>query len=186
MLPARSMLCIGLVSWLSLGEIMRALILLALVGAGSIFTSSAADAGSDEVSHWYVASDGGYLTGQGGSATTLTAGLGYRFDRYFAIEAGYSGLFDRDASAHGGYVDAYGYIPFDRETRFSLFGTVGGTYIGSVATGGSFYSTSASGVRGGGGFEWRIGRRWAVRAAVRYQNEIANSVVSSVGFSFQF
>jgi outer membrane protein with beta-barrel domain len=187
MLTARSMPlhwpCILAFSW---GEITRASIVLALVGVISIFMAFAADARSFEVSHWCVASDGGYLSDQGGSATTLTAGLGYRFNRYFAIEGGYSGLFDRDVSAHGGYADVYRYIPLDRNTRFSLFGTAGVIYISSVATGGSFYSASASGVRGGGGFEWRIGHRWAVRAAVRYQNAIANSVVSSVGFSFQF
>ena len=154
--------------------------------AGLLIIGAAPALAQPVVSHWYFASDGGVLSGQGGSATTLTAGLGYRFNRYVGIEGGYSGLFDRDASAHGGYVDLYGYIPFDERTRFSMFGTVGGTYISTVATGGSFYSASSSGVRAGGGFEWRIGPRWAIRAAARYQSLIANSVVGSVGFSVQF
>ena len=165
---------------------MRSFIVLAFAAVVSIFVPCAAEAAgrSSNASEWYFASDAGVLVGQGGGAAdTISLGIGYRFNRYFAVEGGYSGLFDRDATANGGYLNAYGYIPLDHRSRFLLFGTVGGTYIGSVSLGNNFYSASSSGVQGGGGFEWRISRSWSVRAAVRYQTAIVDGVTSSVGFS---
>jgi hypothetical protein len=169
---------------------MRTSVKLAVASAALVLAPLGATAASraapEQTYGAYIASDAGYLAGQSGTATTLTFGAGYRFNRYFALEGGYSGIFVQGASAHGGYVDAYGYLPLGRHSRLSLFGTVGGAYVGSVLLNGSAYSASASGVRGGGGVEWRFSNRWALRGTVRYQSVLESSVVTSVGFTFRF
>lgn len=108
-------------------------------------------------SYSYFASDAGFLAASGGgTASTLEFGFGYQIDRHYAIEGGYSGLFVQGASAHGGYVDLYGFLPLGRRSRVSLFSTIGAAYVSSVVLGGSIYSASAVGVRAGGGIEWHL------------------------------
>ncbi|MEJ0042800.1 MAG: hypothetical protein WDM81_11590 [Rhizomicrobium sp.] len=80
----------------------------------------------------------------------------------------------------------YGFLPLGRRSRVSLFSTIGASYISSVYIGGTGYYASAFGVRGGGGIEWQLTDRWAVRAAVRYQTTVVNAVVTSAGFTMRF
>ena len=145
-------------------------------------TATGADRG-----YIYYAADAGYMLAQGGgSSSTVTAGVGYRFNRYFGIEGGYTGIFVDSVSASGGYIDTYGYLQLGSHSSLSLFGTAGASYIAAAYMGGRGYSASAFGLRGGGGIECRLTESWTLRTAVRYQSTLTKAAVVSLGVTLHF
>ncbi len=173
----------------SIGGIMRFSIALAcaLVCAAPAAAAPQGKPPADE-SYSYFSTDAGLLTAAngGGTATTLELSFGYQIDRHYAVEGGYAGVFVQGASANGGYVDLFGFLPLGRHSRVSLFSTVGASYVSSVVLGSTIYSASAFGVRAGGGIEWHLSDKWAVRGALRYENTIVDSTVASLGFVVRF
>jgi opacity protein-like surface antigen len=133
----------------------------------------------------YYAADAGWFSAQGSRAGTFNAGVGFRFNKHYAIEAGYEGVFLQGIAINGGYVDAYGYLPLGRRSSVLLFATAGASYVDSVYINGRGYSASAFGVRGGGGIEWKMSDTWAVRAAVRYQTTVIDAVTVTAGFTLR-
>ncbi|HEX4302133.1 MAG TPA: outer membrane beta-barrel protein [Rhizomicrobium sp.] len=141
-----------------------------------------------DASHIYFAADAGYLVspGGGGSGSIVTAGVGYRLDRYFAIEGGYAGIFADGASASGVYIDGFVYQPLGRYSPLSVFATGGASYIASGIQGGYGYSPNAFGFRGGAGIEWQFNDLWALRTTARYQSTIKSAAVISLGLTAHF
>jgi hypothetical protein len=112
--------------------------------------------------------------------------VGFRFNRHYALESGYEGVFLQGVAINGGYIDGYGFLPLGRRSSVSLFATAGASYVNSVYINGVGYSASAFGVRGGGGVEWKLSDTWAVRAAVRYQTTVIDAVTLTAGFAVRF
>jgi hypothetical protein len=137
-------------------------------------------------SYVYSAFDAGALFARGSSASTFTAGVGYQLNRYYAIEAGYEGVYVDNVTANGGYVDGYGYLPLGRHSKVALFSTVGASYIDSVYIGSYGFAASAVGVRAGGGIKWQFTDKWAMRATVRYESTITSAAVATLGFTVRF
>ncbi len=163
---------------------MRLQTLCALGAALTCALYAPAQAARNEASHIYIAADAGYLVspGGGGSGTIVTAGIGYRLDRYFAIEGGYAGVF-ADGSASGAYIDGFVYQPLGYHSPLSVFATAGASYIASGYQGGYGYATHDFGFRGGAGVEWQFNNLWALRAAARYQSTIKSSAAISLGLT---
>jgi opacity protein-like surface antigen len=159
----------------------------ALVCALCVAPAANAAPSDPNASHIYLAADAGYLVspGGGGSGTIVTAGIGYRLDRYFAIEGGYAGIF-ANGSASGAYADGFVYQPLGRYSPLSVFATGGVSYIASGIQGGYGYSPNAFGFRGGAGLEWQFNDLWALRTTARYQSTIKSAAVISVGLTAHF
>lgn len=117
---------------------------------------------------------------------------GWRFNRYYSVEAGYSaaaGSATVAATVQALSIDAYGYLPLGRGSHFALFGTAGvselrGTAIG---TGYGYYVISTSyafGGRFGAGAQFQFNQNWGLRAGARYQfadfSSASGALVTSV------
>jgi opacity protein-like surface antigen len=108
----------------------------------------------------------------------VEAGIGWRFSRFYSIEASYS-YFTASKNITGeslsttlqtGSIDAFGYLPFGWSSPWALFGDIGGTgYFASVESpdfsGGH---QSSFGARAGGGLQYQFDENLGLRLSGRY------------------
>ncbi len=111
-------------------------------------------------------------TGQPSGASTnnysLGANVGYNFNQYFAIEAGYNQLWlaanPTNSSGQVGVEDiaVKGTIPLGNV--FSIYGRIGlGGYQNVSATSGGSFANNLGALYGAGA-EWNLSRNWSLRA----------------------
>ena len=167
------------------GEVMRISILATVFVAA---LSSAATAQADEpfASGLYVV--GGYEawwptyaqiydSGVPGMLNGFDADVGWRFNRYYAIEGGYyhaSGSSDLNVTFQGAELDAFGFLPFGADSDVALYAEAGVTELWGTAGlnfGGYNVSVSANSFdpRAGAGFQYQIIDSLGIRAGAVYQ-----------------
>lgn len=109
----------------------------------------------------------------------VEADLGWRFNRYYSVEASYS-YFTGSKDSHGtaftdtlqtASLDGLGYLPLGRSSAWALYGDVGATaYFASATTAkASEGHENRFGGRAGGGLQYQIDDDLGVRVSGRYE-----------------
>lgn len=120
--------------------------------------------------------------------TTLGAFVGYEFNDYIALEAGFDNVGDFDESSFGGHVEAIALAPkfsLPITEDIALYGKVGGAYV--MFDGKDDYS-----YLGAAGLEFNISQNVTARAEYQTITDINNDVVratgntATLGVSFKF
>lgn len=120
--------------------------------------------------------------------TTLGAFVGYEFNDYIALEAGFDNVGDFDESSFGGHVEAITLAPkfsLPITEDIALYGKVGGAYV--MFDGKDDYS-----YLGAAGLEFNISQNVTARAEYQTITDINNDVVratgntATLGVSFKF
>lgn len=104
--------------------------------------------------------------------------LGWRFNRFYSIEASYAYYTGSDNSSgdnlsttlQTGSIDALGYLPFGHASRLALYGDIGATgYFLSAQTPTSGEHENHFGARGGGGIQYQFEENLGLRLGGRYE-----------------
>lgn len=129
----------------------------------------------------------------------VEADIGWRFNRFYSVEASYSfftgqrnsGATSLTTTLQDGSVDALGYLPFGRESPFALYGDIGATYYfasANTATA-STGNQSKLGARAGGGLQYMISDDLGVRLSGRYDwadlSHMREAKVVTIGLVWQ-
>lgn len=139
----------------------------------------------------YLFAEYDHYSASGGSLNGGGLGVGWRLNRYFAVQAG--GQYSRKSGVDytNGYAEALLHMPFT--PRFSLYGSIGGAYAQAETsfTAGTppttfKISTSSSGYRAGAGMEYWMTPEVSLRAGYRRQNALFVADDISVGLGLRF
>jgi opacity protein-like surface antigen len=131
-------------------------------------------------SYFYSTAGYDYVSGglEGGDI-----GIGYRFNRFYGIELGYTYAgatatddFGDSASIYAEEVtiDVMGYLPLGRRSPVSLFSTIGVGYTYGTAEVDTYFGSAWASAWGpefrvGAGIEYRVTDNIGIRTMVRYQ-----------------
>ena len=130
----------------------------------------------------------------------VEADAGWRFNRYYSIEASYSYFTGSKQPAGNpttfsntlqtGSIDALGYLPLGRVTPWALFADVGGTgYFESASTASASSHANSFGARAGGGLQYQFDQDLGLRVGGRYEwanlTNMKSAAVFTVGLVWQ-
>jgi opacity protein-like surface antigen len=129
----------------------------------------------------------------------VEADLGWRFNRYYSVEASYSYFTGSKNPAGGtsftntlqtGSIDALGYLPLGAVTPWALYADVGATgYFESASTASSSGHSNSFGGRAGGGLQYQFDQDLGLRIGARYEwanlTNMKSAAVFAVGLVWQ-
>jgi len=107
----------------------------------------------------------------------VEADVGWRFNRFYSVEASYSYFTGSNNPASNnlsttlqtGAIDALGYLPFGYASPFALYADVGATgYFASADTPTSQGHENSFGARAGGGLQYQFDEDLGLRVGGRY------------------
>ena len=127
----------------------------------------------------------------------VEADVGWRFNRFYSMEASYS-YFTGSANPKGGQtfdntlqegsIDALGYLPLGPWRDWSLYADVGGTWYFSSSSGLGGHADHFGG-RAGGGLQYQFDENLGLRAGGRYEwanlPNMKSAAVFTVGLVWQ-
>ena len=108
----------------------------------------------------------------------VEADLGWRFNRFYSVEASYSYFTGSNNPASNnlsttlqtGSIDALGYLPFGHSSPLALYADIGATeFFASAQTPGSQAHENHFGARGGGGLQYQFDEDLGLRIGGRYE-----------------
>jgi len=129
----------------------------------------------------------------------VEADIGWRFNRFYSIEASYS-YFTGSTNPKGGTsatntlqdgaIDAIGYLPLGPWRSWALYGDVGATwFFESVSSANSNGHADRIGGRAGGGIQYQFEDDLGIRAGGRYEwanlPNMKSAAVFSIGLVWQ-
>jgi Outer membrane protein beta-barrel domain len=129
----------------------------------------------------------------------VEADVGWRFNRYYSVEASYS-YFTGSKNPMGGgsytntlqtgSIDALGYLPLGRLTPWALYADVGATmYFESASTASASDHSDDFGGRAGGGLQYQFDQDLGLRVGGRYEwanlTNMKSAAVFTVGLVWQ-
>ena len=119
----------------------------------------------------------------GGSLDGGGLGLGWRINRWLAVQGGGQYLRGSGTDVYNGYAEVQLHFPLGN--RASIFAAAGGAYAHASASIAGFSVTSnSSGYRAGFGMEYWLAPRWGLRFSAHRQN--TGGVIDNFGLNLAY
>jgi len=176
----------------------------AVLAAGTVFAGAAEAQGIFNGLYTVIGYSGAYPDFKHGAGLHtpsyldgVEADVGWRFNRFYSMEASYSYFTGSSNSAGGpsfnntlqdGSIDALGYLPLGPWRSWSLYGDVGGTWYFSSAAGLGGHADRFGG-RAGGGIQYQFDENLGLRAGGRWDwanlPQMKSAAVLTIGLVWQ-
>jgi opacity protein-like surface antigen len=177
----------------------------AMLAAGTVFAGAAQAQSVFNGLYTDIGYSGAYPDFKHGAGTHtpsyldgVEADVGWRFNRFYSIEASYSYFTGSSNTAGGpsfdntlqdGAIDALGYLPLGPWRDWSLYADVGAAWYFEGSTGFGGVNADRFGGRAGGGIQYQFDENLGLRAGGRYDwadlPNMKSAAVFTVGLIWQ-